>query len=178
MKLLAVEGPDGAGKTTFVADFLKVLPDDKTPVWHSGGPVATAPDFQRRMSFVRSHSKLIVDRLPLISELVYCTALNKPFLVPPHDLWRSLVALNPVVVYCRLEDVDQMLQNMIRGKPHKSEKYYEELRTNYPRIVNEYDQLMNKLLVAGVQVFFYNWKIHNAARVLPTIHRAFDYGRS
>ena len=161
-KLLAVEGPDGGGKSTFLSTLIASDPYwEKFAVWHSGGPVQRAEDFRQRMAFVHSKEHLLIDRLPSISEPVYCRALGKPFLVPENEMLDLLLNEDPIVVYCRLNSPQEMLGYMLEGKPHKPSSYYDQLRREYPKIVDEYDLMIDRMVDAEFAVFRYNWKEPN-----------------
>lgn len=126
--------------------------------WHSGGPVHGEADFRERLDYISSHEALIVDRLPLISEVVYCRALGKPFPIPEAEILKLLLEEDPIVVYCRLDSVERMLERMLAGKPHKPPEYYASVRANYPAIVAQYDALISKLEHAGFTIILQNWE--------------------
>jgi len=158
-QLLAVEGPDGSGKTTFLSTLVSSdLQWEHFALWHSGGPVRGSGDFLQRMKYIYQHDAIIVDRLPLISEVVYCRALHKPFPVPEDTFLKHLLNVDPIVVYCRLDSAEEMLERMLPGKLHKSAEYYATLRENHPRIVEAYDRLIAEIEDANILVIRHNWQ--------------------
>jgi thymidylate kinase len=157
--IIAIEGPDGAGKTTLLTELTVRRELRHFVVWHSGGPVANIADYFHRMNYVRGLQNLIVDRLPCLSEIVYCTAMGRPFPIPAVEMWHELLVINPILIYCTLSSSAEMLERMIAGKPHKPPDYYDKLRQNHPKICEKYSELMSEAMRAGLFVLRADWKI-------------------
>ena len=170
--IIAIEGPDGSGKTTLLSALIKLPVIRDFDVWHSGGPVLGPADYINRMNFVKSHADLVVDRLPSLSEVVYCSAMGRPFPLPATEMWHELITLNPIIVYCSLFSSSEMLELMLANKPHKSATYYDQLRQNHSKVCEKYRTLINEASNAGLFVVRANWKVKdNTAESIQAVLR-------
>lgn len=134
-KVIVVEGPDGAGKSTLCKELSKEL---GWPVHHTGGPIYTKEDFWARV-YSLNFENVILDRHPGVSQVCY------GFLgwdgITQADGREALRFADPaVVIYCRRKSVDDMLNSIVTStKAHKPAEYLERVQRTYPRIVEKYD---------------------------------------
>lgn len=105
--MLIVEGPDGAGKTTLIAELKRYLP---WPV----APKVVDKDTQRMVNIEdwvvenleRGYQRTIFDRHRLLSEPIYGPVLRgdhawEPMMDGRYEEWFSrLVNIRPVILYC------------------------------------------------------------------------------
>lgn len=114
-RLIICEGFDNSGKTTLahrLANRLQNM-DDKhfcTEVMHSPGPLTPeemadwVDDLTRRCMFEGAEPNILIsDRMPMISEAVYGPTLRGVNKLErfEDELWEKILALNPVIIYCR-----------------------------------------------------------------------------
>ena len=158
MSLIIVEGPDGAGKSTLIT---KLVSDFGFNVYRSGGP----KDAENMKRVVKEMALLaldpttiyLCDRAPWISELVYSQALGREP-VMPMDFFSPCFALSQRIIYCNLNDSVSMLSNMSREfKAHKPAEHTAQVVKNYQEICNLYDELIDEMEIAGMDIFGYDW---------------------
>lgn len=154
---IVVEGPDGAGKSTLVQDLGQALPHKPTP---TGGKSKDAADLLLRIRQLETASPLSVfDRCSHISDCIYRRALGMPTLITEQYLHQQLKKWNPVIIYCRLESTEEMLNNISsKFKAHKPPEYLAEVRKNQLDIVRRYDLTMDILSKEGMDVIPYDWQ--------------------
>jgi hypothetical protein len=142
MRSIVLEGPDGAGKSYLGERLSREL---NMPLVHTGGPARTTEQLYQFIDrFTREGC--IFDRHPLISDCIYKTALGLRNLEDPRVLVKLLRRWNPVVVYCRLESIDDMQANIVRtSKAHKPPEYLEKVLANHLRVTQCYDLFFAKL---------------------------------
>lgn len=147
IRSIIIEGPDGAGKTTLAKKLADRL---GATLRESDGPPKSRIEFQIVVDEcfkMHTTERLVVfDRHSLISNTVYRTALGKELFRSPIDCRIGLIDLNPIIVYCRYPDIDEMFNRMIKtGKEHKPPEYVQLVKENYIRIVNTYDIMFSGL---------------------------------
>jgi len=158
MSLIIVEGPDGAGKSTLITRLVK---DFGFPVYRSGGP----KDAENMKRVVKEMATLaldpttvyLCDRTPWVSELVYSQALGRAP-VMPIEFIAPCFNLSQRIIYCNLNDSVSMLSNMSREfKAHKPAEHTAAVVKNYQQVCNIYDELMDEIEAAGIDIFGYDW---------------------
>jgi hypothetical protein len=158
MRLIAVEGPDGAGKSTLVKKLSESLGRE---VIHTGGPPKNKDEWVQRMMNIRAikDDKVIIDRIPHVSEQIYGPLYERDQVFDnPDFLDRELLEINPVVIYCRLALADEMLTHMSREtKAHKPQTHFDLVISHFGRIVNAYDSKFQSLKTRGLQVRQFDW---------------------
>lgn len=148
--MIVVEGCDNSGKTTLalaLASAMKLVfmkncirPTDRNEVltW---------------MQFIRSfqpNDRLITDRIPVISELVYGETLRGKSLVRQRETFITLLGINPTIIYCR-----PSLDNIRNLGERQQMNGVEE---NLENLVQAYDDLMTKLEEhLDLRVVRYDW---------------------
>lgn len=155
--MIILEGPEGAGKSTFG---LKLSKDRRMPLVHTGGPINSKQELHDRLEdldIMRAPRK-IFDRIPLISELIYAPLQNREPYITRTAAVDILKMINPTIYYCRLESIEDMFNQMVRAKPHKSVEWMETVRGNFEDLVEAYDDLMDHLRLQGIRVIHYDWR--------------------
>ena len=168
-RMIIAEGPDGAGKSTLVERLEKDL---GRRVIHSGGPPANIAEWRSKIALVvaNQRSPVIFDRVPHISEQVYNQLYpERPAFDPPYFLTNELIALRPVVVYCRLPSVTAMMNSMeFKLKAHKPQDHIDRVLANYPRLVETYDHLIAELQ-PHLTLFRYAWDCNSYPTLLENL---------
>ena len=158
MSLIILEGPDGAGKSTLITRLVK---DHGYAVYRSGGP----KDEENMLRVVKEMAVLaldpttvyLCDRAPWISELIYSKALGRDP-VMPMEFFNPFFSLPQRIIYCNLNDSVSMLSNMSREfKAHKPAEHTALVVKNYQQVCDLYDELMDEMEAAGMNVFGYDW---------------------
>jgi hypothetical protein len=156
-KMIVVEGPDGAGKTTLINDLTRDLNRTK---FHTGGP---KDRMDLMMSMIHKidlvKKDVIFDRVPYISDPIYCSIYDRKSVLTPEFISSRLRELNPIIIYCRLKKPADMFNSIDHSKKeHKSEEHMLQVKSKYYSIVAAYDNEMERLTSLGFTVFKYNWK--------------------
>jgi hypothetical protein len=159
MRPIIVEGPDGAGKSTLVKDLGLWL---KRETFHTGGATGTLEELDAKFAEIAWLTMIspgvILDRCPYISDHIYKEALGIPLLRDKANLRVRLAVLNPIIIYCCLQDKARMLMNISsEHKPHKSPEYLEGVKNLHPRIVENYETEMATLQALNFTVFRFDW---------------------
>lgn len=171
--MIAIEGPDGAGKTTFAAELAGAL---GRHVYHPGGPATSEDDFRLRVTTQERAHNVIHDRLMVISEPIYAGALARSTFYAVNkaaDYYLRNLTEHIYILYCRLSSVNEMYDNIDRtAKSHKTPEHIESMRKQYMHIVDMYDRRMNELCgpeYPMVRVMPFNWKINYVEQIIPQI---------
>lgn len=166
---LVVEGPDGAGKSTLIQCLNREFP--WSSVMHTGGP-KTAEECYSMLATTERISKegfWIFDRVPQISERIYAPLDNR-LAAPAPTLQASLLRLNPVVIYCRLKDVQQMFEFIsTEKKAHKPPEHLKKVKEGFPRLIRAYDTLMETEVSPHLPVVGYDWTQDSYTALLKLI---------
>jgi thymidylate kinase len=155
-KLIVVEGPDGSGKSTLLT---KLAQDLGRVVIHSGGPPADRRAWVEKLARLQGlrGQPVLIDRAPQISEIIYSQLYNRPLMDLKKDLLNDLQEMEPVMVYCRLPSVFEMARSIDRSpKAHKSAAHMKLVLENYPRLVRDYDDLIDEVR-SLIPVLDYSW---------------------
>lgn len=143
--LVILEGPDGAGKST-LGTYL--ASQTGRPLLHSPGVTQGELEMKAwalRMLTSPLRDSLILDRFPLVSELIYGPVLRNKALIsryhPLHTAWHRIPT---TLIYCR-PPIDVIREAVIA----KGES--QQLLANLPDIIKNYDQLISELVLAHAQ---------------------------
>jgi len=169
-KMIIIEGMDGSGKTSLAQKLSFRLGD--VPIKRlvtSGGPTyydllvertrATLTELRNQVTW-NQRPVVIYDRFPLISEAVYGTILRgrNSF----GDEWTALVdlllALDPIVVYCRPR-IDLILQNIRETADDQMDGVVSkalELITAYDELISWLQVKANRLRSGRILVYDYD----------------------
>lgn len=166
-RTLVLEGPDGGGKTTLG----NALADLGLVVHHAGGPGRDADDLKERCRFIIAHSReFVYDRTTAISERVYGRIRESGLMLPEDYLDRVLMALDPIVVYCR-PPMEALHAVELAARPHKSLAHVREVVANRTRIIDAYDDLISDLSLRRliVPVFYDRTRPRAMERVIEAL---------
>lgn len=160
--LLVVEGADCMGKSTLIEQLRKPL---GWPVTHTGGP-KTEEQLEEVLKSLEGYTeRSLIDRVPHLSEIAYRPLSRDP--VPGDlqaELIRRFVALNPVLIVCRLQELPTLVPE---ARAHKPLEYWERVIKGYPGIVARYDDLIERL-AGQVPIYVYDWTAPNAQAQLQS----------
>lgn len=147
-KIIVVEGPDGAGKSTLCENLQEHF---KWPVVHGGGPLTSRHDFLDR-NRTKGWSDLepkICDRVSYISERVYA----KDPLISSFELQVWLNKVKPVIIFACLETSEAMVERISKNtKAHKTQFQLDWVKEHHVEIVRKY-----KFVMGGLQHINHNW---------------------
>lgn len=162
-RVIVVEGPDGAGKSTLAQRLSKEM---GRPLLHTGGPPASKELLLMKLEKIdAAQNNVILDRTPHISDPIYAKAEGRPLFLPVSSLHTRLQELNPIIIYCRLKSPREMYKHMYKGmdKEHKPQKHFAVVAENYLGIVQDYDTAMLKVqMTLGLDVLYYDWTQQSA----------------
>jgi thymidylate kinase len=171
--MIAIEGPDGAGKTSLANDLAFEL---GRKVYHPGGPALGEDDFRLRVTAQERAENVVHDRLMVISEPIYAGALARSTFYTVNkqaDYYLRNLTEPLYLVYCRLENANMMYDNIDRTeKAHKSPEHIEAMRKQYHTIVEMYDRRLNELCgpeYPMVRIMNFNWHYTALERVVAAI---------
>jgi thymidylate kinase len=156
---LIVEGPDSSGKSGLIE---MISRERQIEVLHTGGPQDEESLF-KMMEYILTLDKIIIDRLPIVSEMVYGTVLRGYSKFSPSDFnhyFNLLEKKDPVYIYCRppRKTIHEMRELREENKPWKSKEHIEQVAQNLDKIIDKYDELMKFIWENTPVVSVYNFK--------------------
>lgn len=141
-KLVIVEGPDGAGKSTLIQNLIALGGFVSA---HTGGPPRDKQDLEDKLAKVTAsldaagHNILVLDRHPAVSDPIYSKVTGSRSFATPGGLGEQVGALNPIFVYCR-GSADSMRKNISKSpKAHKPSEHLLKVLQSHGEIVKLYD---------------------------------------
>lgn len=142
--MIVIEGPQNSGKTT-LANRLSTVFD--LPVYFPMKDALSKELIKESCNFVLdNHNKYIFDRVPFISEPIYCLLRHEGnLLLEEKELYKKFDALMPVMIYCRPPDNYILDQKKLGIKDYDTPKYIKEVMIKHGVILNLYDKVMNTL---------------------------------
>lgn len=146
LELLAIEGPDGSGKSTLCR---ARFPEAK----HAGGPPISREDGLARISGT-THG--CFDRWFPISEIVYCKFRSSPF--TQDELFELVYRYKPFIIYCRPPLLNLKVQLITQElKEHKTQEQIDHIVKHHKEIIQQYDEVMWRLTRNGIFVAPYDY---------------------
>lgn len=141
-KLVIVEGPDGAGKSTLIQNLVAL---GGFVSIHTGGPPRDKQDLEDKLDKITQAldaagpNILILDRHPAVSDPIYSKVTGSRSFATPGELSKQVWSLDPVFVYCR-GSADSMRKNISESpKTHKSPEHLLKVIQKHGEIVKLYD---------------------------------------
>jgi hypothetical protein len=132
---IVLEGPDNAGKSTLAN---AISEDIGWPIKPKEGKPDTFEKTVQKIKFYLSLDRLIIDRHPMITQLVYGQVLRDDP-QPPIELFERFLYQRPIIIYCRC------LKLRLKGheaSPTDTDDHLHLLDAKYDQIVALYDELM------------------------------------
>lgn len=160
--MIVIEGPDNSGKSTFAAHLSYEF---GIPVYHAGGPPASKKEIFGRVNFIlENHNKFIFDRIPLISEPVYCILRGGQNLFEgeeAEELYRRLRDINPLVIYCRPPDDIVLDMSNHKVKAHDSAEHLRQVTENSKKLMHRYDEVIDMPQLPSYYTYDYTLQEHD-----------------
>ena len=139
--IISIEGPDGAGKSTLVRELTSSIDCE---AFYSGRPISKSQmEYlvdQVEDMFHDDRKIWMMDRNPLISELIYSKVLNRECLISQADMLRML-SLKHKVVFCLPRNISSKLIDD-SYKAHKPAEFLERVKKNHNKIIGHYRKMM------------------------------------
>ena len=159
MRYIIAEGPDGSGKSTLLQEISNITGKE---VIHSGGPIKSQSEYYERIELIESLlPNYLIDRSVHVSEAVY-SILRGGLQISWSEyieVLSKLKKLNPLIIYCRLKDSEEMMSLMkTEGKEYKSNEHTQNVRNEYMKIIERYDYIIEFLESMDFDVIHFNWK--------------------
>lgn len=176
MPIVILEGPDACGKSTLARRLLKGtgLP---TALIQRSGPPGPQEHLRAMIDWIEINSRLpylnlLLDRHPLISELVYAPLLrNETVPWGESQVVEIFEAVHPLIIYCRppLSVIRACLNN---------ERQLPGVEDRLPKIARAYDSLMDDLADSGLEVAWHDWTRDSESRLLSTVKEHYEWSDS
>ena len=132
---IVLEGPDNAGKTTLANAIAEEI---GWPIKPKEGKPDTFEQTLQKIRFYLSLDRLIIDRHPMITQLIYGQVLRDDP-QPSRDLMERFLYQRPIIIYCRC------LKLRLKGheaSPTDTKEHLRLLDDKYEKIVDLYDEIM------------------------------------
>lgn len=150
--MIIVEGPDGGGKSTLIAEIEKSF---NMKSKHFGAHPKTIEELHQRV--IDSRGEELLDRWSPISEQIYGPLRNKTFSIDLLDHY--ILTERPFIIYCRPHR-QILITNKIRcleaTKAHKTFAHIQMVSENYEKVMDGYDQVMRKL-AKRIKIYEYDY---------------------
>jgi len=148
--VIVVEGFDNSGKSTLVRKLSNYLPNHRMA--HSPGPLGFwlfdwVSDEFRRMT---KSPRVIYDRFPLISEMVFGPILRGKTVFPDYVwrfYWNSLLTFDPFLIYTRPTD-DHLILDTLGARPQM-----DGVTAHAPALLQAYDRFFRELPLTSERGF-------------------------
>ena len=102
---------------------------------------------------------LILDRIPLISNLVYATVERRNTFLRPREYLSMTLSLNFLAIYCRSKDPEKQRSRIShKPKPHKPPEYLGTVKDNFYLTYHFYEFYMGLLAREGLTVLNYDFE--------------------
>jgi thymidylate kinase len=130
-----IEGPDNSGKSTLARAISERI---NWPIWEKEGKPPTFEDTVKKIErYLREipQEGIIIDRHPIVSQMVYGSTVRKDPQVP-RELMREFSAQRHLIIYARC--IHLGLQGH-KASPTDTPEHLEQLREKYVKILTAYD---------------------------------------
>lgn len=142
-----IEGPDNSGKSTLIKFLESNL---RRSVIHNTVDKDSTSVLGKQAQELSLEGNIIYDRSAVISEYIYCLVLQRAPVIPFNISHVADLCDNAIVVFC-LPPLDKVLATTKDEMPGVVE--------NLEKLYNQYDNLIDELVMMGKQFFVYDWTI-------------------
>lgn len=142
---IVVEGPDNAGKSTLIKFLESNL---RRSVVHNTVDKDSDSVMAKQAKELSLEGDTIYDRSAVVSEYIYCLVLGRTPVIPVNISDVADLCDNTVMVFC-LPPLDKVLATSKDEMPGVVE--------NLEALYNQYDNLIDELVMMGKQLFVYDW---------------------
>lgn len=152
------EGPDNAGKSTLIEFIESHL---RRGVIHNTVDKDTASVLGKQAKELSLEGNSIYDRSAVISEYIYCLVLQRAPVFPVNISHVADLCDNTIVVFC-LPPLEKVLATTKEEMPGVVE--------NLTALYNQYDNMIDELVLMGKQFYVYDWTFEGPELVLEYIN--------
>lgn len=147
--IIACEGADGHGKTTLAHKLSEIL---GIPYYHSGGRQDKSTLAALEDVISKSPQGLIVDRFPIISEVIYSNVLKREPTINHADC-ANLLAMPFRIIFCLTSEAN--ISDVV--KEHKSPEFRKEVTDMRGQIKDAYISYFRD----SPADFNYDWRVND-----------------
>lgn len=152
-KTIIIEGPDGGGKSTLG---LYLEERYKVKLYHAGNTV-TKKAVQKAVQIIMEDGRLLLDRCPVISEIIYGRVIRTDSKVTESEMqyYFDWMKLNAMIIYCR-PSIRTLENTKLVEKSHKTMDHINEVSSNIRKLIHFYDLFINWLVDKDQTILHFN----------------------
>lgn len=151
--MIILEGPDGGGKSTLSGELSDAF--SRMPVHSIGRSPGTSEGVRANIRLCQSRvrDRCVQDRVTQISEQIYGAVFGRQHIPEAafHTAQLLLAELNPIIVYCRVEDLDKVVHTQ---EEYETEDDIRRVTENLLRLRSLYDDLFSRPPFAELVIRF------------------------